>query len=885
MGRIITFGSDARNKMLEGISELEEAVISTLGPKGHTVILSTGNGHPIVTKDGVSVARFIYFSDKYKDIGASIVKEGATKTNAVAGDGPQPLYAGVLTPNGFIELGSLKVGDKICGTNNSIQEVVGFFPKGKKRIYNVVFEDGSVVECSEDHLWTVTNSSGKVKTTALGNLTDFVKKTPYCNKYKYYVPVTKVDFQEKALPLDPLLVGMLLGDGSLSEKSHIDIELGIGYNKKSLIDEIILPEGIYMISRDYPNKKYIRYCIRGKTKDNKTIKDILSNIGLLGTNSSTKFIPDIYKYNSVANRNRLLRGLLGTDGHINNRGRFEYSTISVTLRNDFVELTKGLGYQLGIHTYKDRKNAYGKNTLYRITELKGNKYGNKIINIIDTGVDTEMACIKVSNPDELYITNNYIVTHNTTTSTLLTSELCKAGTKLVDMNLDAIEVKRGFEKACSDVLVALDKQKRVISGEKDIEHVATISANNDSEIGKIIAEAFTSIGDGGIVNAIGANNRSGKTSITFTTGMEIDKGLISGVFVNTNNSICELHNPAILVYGKPLKQIEEIQAIIQIVKRQNKSIVICAPVYEDKFRSDFIDAVEKKQISGALIYPRGQDRVSIDQFIEDLAVQVGAKVLEGKSKITIDNFDPNTMLGSAELITISKKKTVITGGAGTDEEIEARVKEIQADIEKGNSDVDDDVKSLIDIDLLKERIANLSGGIATIHIGALSAVELKEKKDRYEDAINAVNAAISEGVISGGGTGLLHAVKEVSEMHKPLEDPIQERGYQTFLSICEMPAKRIIDSTGKKADYIIEKIKETNNINYGYNAKKEELSETMYEDGVIDPILVTKTALSYATSIAGTFISTNCVIFDEAMNVSVQAIDPLLDEDRSNIIK
>lgn len=560
MGKVITFGPEARRSMLEGITELEDAVVSTLGPKGRFVCLDSGNGHPVITKDGVSVARFINFSDKYKNIGASIVKEGATKTNSVAGDG-------------------------------------------------------------------------------------------------------------------------------------------------------------------------------------------------------------------------------------------------------------------------------------------------------------------------------------TSSSTLFTSELCKIGNRLVDMNLDSIEIKKGFDKACSDILSALDKQKKVIASEDDIKHIATISANNDSEIGEIIKEAFVSIGEGGIVNAIGANNRNGKTSVVVTNGMEINKGLVSGSFVNTDSMTCELDNPAFLIYGKPLKDINDILGIIQIMRRTSENIVICAPVYEDEFMSSFIDSVEKGQIKGALIYPNGNDRVSIDQFIEDLAIQVGAKVLEGKSKITVDTFDPQTMVGHAGHISITKKKTVISDGAGTEEEIDARVNELKELIVKASSDKDEDVKSPFEIDLLKERIANLSGGIATIHIGALSAVELKEKKDRYEDAINAVNAAISEGVIAGGGAGLLHAVKEVSDNHKPLEDPTQERGYQAFLSICEMPAKKIIDSTGKKADYIIEKIKETNNSNYGYNAKKEEISSTMYEDGIIDPILVTKTALSYATSIAGTFISTNCIITDDSNNVSVQAIDPILDEDRTSIIK
>ncbi len=468
----------------------------------------------------------------------------------------------------------------------------------------------------------------------------------------------------------------------------------------------------------------------------------------------------------------------------------------------------------------------------------------------------------------------------TTSTTLLTVELCKAGNKLIDMNLDAVEIKKGFDKACADVLDALNTQRKVISGPDDIRHVATISANNDPEIGGIIEEAFSSIGEGGIVSAIGANNRTGKTTVTVSNGMEIEKGLISSVFINTKNNTCELENPVYLIHGSPLKQLDDIRGVLQIVNRQNKSLVICAPVFDEIFLSEFIDSVEKGTISGALIYPRGNDRVSIDQFIEDLAVQVGATVLNGKSKITIDSFDPQTMLGTSESIVIAKKKTTIIGGGGTEDAIEKRVEELRAEIAKSESGNDDETKSLVDIGLLRERIANLSGGVATIHIGALTPLELKEKKDRYEDAIRAVNAAITEGIIAGGGAGLLHAVKAVSENHKTLENPTQEHGYQTFLSICEMPAKKIIDSTGKKGDYIIEKIKETGNINYGFNAKKEVLTETMYEDGIIDPILVTKTALAYATSIAGTFITTDCVITDEAQNVSVSAIDPLLDEEK-----
>ena len=872
-GRIIKYGSDARKRILQGMSELEEAVISTLGPKGRFCVLHTGNEHPTITKDGVSVARFIHFSDKYKNIGASIVKEGATKTNSIAGDGPQPLNAKVLTPYGFAKMSEIKPNRVICGTDNSEQLVLATYNKGKKKLFKVNFEDGSEVECSDNHLWNVTINDSEFRTITTSEIIGELRLES--KVYTYHSPV---EFKSQPIFKNAeVLVGLLLQAEVLNfDKNTYKVKL-ISSKEKQTIEWLKEFKSLKVVKINETGK-YNEYELSGSIQIGKkslTLNQFIKEfrIKLYGIE---KVIPSFILYTSRECRERLIKVFESSICYDEKNQSFIIGNKS--LSESVEELLSSLGYVTKTYLSDTNSNFNEYNITYKKKDRK------EIVSIIATNEEVEMMCIKVSNPDHLYITDGYNTTHNTTTATLLTTELCKAGNKLVDMNLDSIEIKKGFDLACVDILAQLDKQKHLIKSEEDIKHIATISANNDKEIGSIIAEAFSEIGEGGIVSAVGANNRTGKTSIVTSSGMEINKGLLSSYFINTNSNTCELKDPLYLIYGKPLKRLEDIIGIVQIVKRNGQNLVICAPVFEDDFRAAFIEALQKNQITGALIYPNGNDRKSIEDFIEDLAIQVGATVLEGKDKITIDDFDPSTMLGKSELITISKNKTIISGGTCDEEKFNKHLEYLNNEITKGNSDGEGEVKSLSEIEFLKERIANLSGGVATIHIGALSSVELKEKKDRYEDAINAVNAAISEGIIAGGGCGLLHAVQAVSKKHKKLKDLTQERGYQLFLSICEMPAKVIINSTGKKADYLIEKIKNKNNPNYGYNAKVEKLSSDMIRDGVIDPILVTKTALSYATSIAGTFISTNCVIVDEAQNIEVEANDPLLNEDISNII-
>lgn len=474
---------------------------------------------------------------------------------------------------------------------------------------------------------------------------------------------------------------------------------------------------------------------------------------------------------------------------------------------------------------------------------------------------------------------NSVAGDGTTTATLITSELCKAGHELVSQKFDAVDVKKGFEKAKDEVIKVLEEQKRVISDEEDILHIATISANNDEEIGQFICEAFTNIGEGGIVGAVDAHNRNGKTSITYSNGMEFLKGFFTSSVINTDMETCFFENPRYLIYGNKVEDFKGIAQIIQMANNNNEPLVIIAPYFdEESFQSSFIKNVEKGAIKAVAVYAPGNSRDDINDNLGDIAALVGATIIEGKKGVSLEKFTYDC-LGSSESITVAKGKTTISGGKGSAEKVAERVEEIKKLI--NGSEADETFKTDYEIDMLKERIAKLSGGIATIHIGAYSDVEAKEKKDRYEDAINAVNAAIRDGIIAGGGAGLLHAIKAVIDNHKPLENPTQEVGFQKFLKIMEMPARRIIESTGKDPGYYAEKIKENENLSYGFNAKLEEFSEDLYKDGIVDPIKVTEAALSYGTSVAGTFISSSCVITSDVYNCKVVANDPVMSEDIS----
>jgi len=296
MYKELKFRTDARTKIIEGVNIVADAVASTLGPRGQNVIFEE-TSYPTITKDGVTVAQQIFLEDKFQNMGVMIAKEAAENTNVSSGDGPQDLNSKILTPKGFVKMGKIKTGDKICGTNGTTQTVLGVFPKGAKELCKVKFGDGRVVKCCLDHLWTIHTSNGIKKTITTNEMLKtglFKKRLSGDVIYNYYVEISKPEFEEKELPLDPYLVGLLLGDGSLSGTGSV--ELTIGTAKEHVINKIKLPAGLSLHVTFIEKKNSFRIKINGKTEKGETIASLLTSIGLYKTKSNTKFIPkdDLY---------------------------------------------------------------------------------------------------------------------------------------------------------------------------------------------------------------------------------------------------------------------------------------------------------------------------------------------------------------------------------------------------------------------------------------------------------------------------------------------------------------------------------------------------------------------------------------------------------------
>ena len=567
------FGEEGRKKLVNGVVKMAKAVKSTLGPGGNTVLIeSIHHTHGItVTKDGVTVAKSIDLFDPSENLAVRMMKEAAERTATNAGDGPQPLDSSVLTPFGWKKMGDLVEGDVVCGTNGTHQSVLGVFPKGKLEVHEVVFGDGRIVECSSNHLWTVTTNYGVEKTITTNEmLSDFVKSQPDgSNKYKYFVKNNVVEFsQNSPMPLDPFLVGLLLGDGSLSGTGSI--ELSLGFNKKDLINKIILPEGLTTSVKWNEKKNYYRIKIKGTTESGLSIFDLINSIGLLGTKSDTKFIPKNYLYSTIEDRERLLDGLLATDGHINSRGLFEFSTVSDKLADDFQELILSLGksFNRRLHHRDKDTNSYSDKSIHRISQLQGYKYGAKIVDIRPTGIFTDMMCIKVENEDHLYITDGYIPTHNTTTAIVLTEALVLGGLELIKENHNRTEVLRALVDISDKVVDNLKRKSKRLSSSMLID-VASISANNDREIGRIIAEVYKDVGKTGIVTV--ERSQNDETYTETTKGMKFDRGYLSSLFVNDQKKDeCVFEDVMVLVADMEISNILQIEAILKPIISEGK---------------------------------------------------------------------------------------------------------------------------------------------------------------------------------------------------------------------------------------------------------------------------------------------------------------------------
>lgn len=842
----IKFNEEARELIFSGINKVADAVKVTLGPKGRNVVIFDGINPPHVTKDGVTVARSIDLNDPFENMGAQMIKEVSINTGKNVGDGPQPLYSKVLTPNGFVEIGSLKVGDEICGTNKSIQTVLGVFPKGKKKIYKMIFSNGQTVECSDDHLWTVLNSNTNHKTT---RTTSFLNKSGVSKKckegwnaYKYYIPTTVCEFKENNdFILDPFLVGLLIGDGSLSSRGS-SIELSLALDQDYILDRIIVPENIKFTATRDEKKHYLRVKFSRIENHGPTMHDYVEMIGLLGVYSDTKFIPKEYLYSSYESRLKLLDGLTETDGHVNTRGLLEYNTISRQLCSDVVELLRGLGKQVHYYLMERKKDSsYSSTPIYRISELVGYKRGIKLIEIQDVGEHTEMMCIKVSNEDHLYITDDYVLTHNTTTSAILAQAMITEGLKLVREGANPIDLKRGIDKAVERVVESLREQSEAVDINSDrLQQVATISANNDEEIGKLVSDVIKAVGKDGVVTM--ENSRDNETSISIIEGISVKQGYVSPHFV-TENGKHELtfEGSYLLLMDGKISDIKEVIPILQFANKEDKPIVIfCDDIDDNTLRSIIKSRMNGSKICIVKAPGFGFKRV---EYLQDIAAICGGKVISSQlgTSITTSNV---SYLGVCDKIVIDRASTLIVGGDGNKERTEAYIQSVQTLLDNCTEDWE--------INVLKERLSKLKGGVAIVHVGAASDTEVKEKMDRIDDAICATRAALEEGILPGGGYAYFIADK-TDDLKLNTINIDEQFGASIVYQSIKSPIKLIMENSGLDSN----KIFEDNFI--GYNAKTDAF-EDLKLAGVIDPTKVARMALENAASIAGMVLLTECLI-------------------------
>jgi chaperonin GroEL len=435
----------------------------------------------------------------------------------------------------------------------------------------------------------------------------------------------------------------------------------------------------------------------------------------------------------------------------------------------------------------------------------------------------------------------------TTTATVLTQAIFGAGIKNVAAGANPMDLKRGIDKAVSAIVAELKKNSKAISTGKEIQQVATVSANNDEEIGKMIADAMDKVGKDGVITVEEAKGT--ETEVRTVEGMQFDRGYLSPYFVtNTEKMEAELDRPYILIYDKKISSMKELLPILEPVAQSGKPLVIIA----EDVDGEALATLVVNKIRGALKVaavkaPGFGDRRKA--MLEDIAILTGGTVISEERGYKLENATID-YLGTAEKINIDKDNTTIVNGAGESSHIQARISEIKSQIEKTTSDYDREK--------LQERLAKLSGGVAILYIGAATEVEMKEKKDRVDDALHATRAAVQEGVVVGGGVAFVRASSILDTLKGDNDD--QDTGINIIRLAIEAPLRTIVENAGGEGSVVINKIKE-NKGNYGYNARTD-VYEDLFEAGVIDPTKVTRLALENASSIAALLLTTECVVAD-----------------------
>ena len=437
----------------------------------------------------------------------------------------------------------------------------------------------------------------------------------------------------------------------------------------------------------------------------------------------------------------------------------------------------------------------------------------------------------------------------TTTATVLAQAIVAEGLKNVTAGASPMDIKRGIDKAVAKVVESIKSQAETVGDNYDkIEQVATISANNDPVIGKLIADAMRKVSKDGVITIEEAKGTD--TTIGVVEGMQFDRGYLSAYFVtNTEKMECEMEKPYILIYDKKISNLKDFLPILEpAVQTGRPLLVIAEDVDSEALTTLVVNRLRSQLKICAVKAPGFGDRRK--EMLEDIAVLTGCVVISEEKGLKLEQATIE-MLGTADKVTVSKDNTTIVNGAGAKENIKERCEQIKAQIASTKSDYDKEK--------LQERLAKLSGGVAVLYVGAASEVEMKEKKDRVDDALRATRAAIEEGIVAGGGVAYIRALEALEGLKGDNAD--ETTGIDIIKRAIEEPLRQIVANAGKEGAVVVQKVRE-GKADFGYNARTD-VYENLHAAGVVDPAKVTRVALENAASIAGMFLTTECVIVEK----------------------
>ncbi len=436
----------------------------------------------------------------------------------------------------------------------------------------------------------------------------------------------------------------------------------------------------------------------------------------------------------------------------------------------------------------------------------------------------------------------------TTTATILAQAIVTAGLKNVAAGANPMDLKRGIDKAVATIVAELKKVSKTVGDDNEkIEQVATISANNDNSIGKLIAEAMAKVKKEGVITVEEAKGT--ETTVEVVEGMQFDRGYLSPYFVtDTEKMIADLDNPYVLIYDKKVSNMKDLLPILEKSAQSGRPLLIIAEDVEGEALATLVvNKIRGSLKIAAVKAPGFGDRRK--EMLEDIAILTGGTVISEERGYKLENADLS-YLGEAEKITIDKDNTTIVNGSGQKDDIQSRVSQIKAQMENTTSDYDREK--------LQERLAKLAGGVAVLYVGAASEVEMKEKKDRVDDALAATRAAVEEGIVPGGGVAYIRSLAAIENLEGDNAD--EKTGIEIIRRAIEEPLRQIVANCGGEGSIVIQKVREGKG-DYGYNARTE-VYENLFDAGVIDPTKVSRVALENAASIASMLLTTECVIAD-----------------------